>query len=432
MSENLANFITDYIALRRQPRIEAFEKEATKRLEQGEDASVIAQERQKLEDRYHPQNWLTDAARRAGQISLVTHAAKFTHGDSKSSSVYRETQSDDGYLSTTALTNITPDAVGNAAVLDVAKLLQMNINGDSLLACLKRGDVQPLKALAEDDVQLTQWVAGFNQALVPSQPASHKLAKQIYFPVGDNYHLLCPLFATSLAQALYEKMVAARFGEEAKAARDAHRAGHWHSQADTRYPRLAEMHFGGARQQNISALNCARGGRIWLLPSLPPEWANLQRVPENMRSLFAFNRVGSGVISRMTFLLKVNADKNNIHIRKIRAKHVDEMIDLLFMQASALQQEKWQGWSQKCPELPQHQKLWLDPWLSKTDEAFKCERDKNDWQAAVADDFVHWLKYRLKKTHLDVSIAEQREWCTQSFFRQRMREMEAILQEALK
>ncbi|MFM9785779.1 type I-F CRISPR-associated protein Csy1, partial [Streptomyces scabiei] len=84
---------------------------------------------------------------------------------------------------------------------------------------------------------------------------SHKLAKQVYFPVGNDYHLLCPLFATSLAQVLHEKLVASRFGEEAKAARDAHKAGKWHPQPDVRYPDMAEMHFGGTKPQNISALN---------------------------------------------------------------------------------------------------------------------------------------------------------------------------------
>lgn len=39
----LIQFITEYIASRRQPKIDAFEKEAAKRVEQGEDASVIAQ-----------------------------------------------------------------------------------------------------------------------------------------------------------------------------------------------------------------------------------------------------------------------------------------------------------------------------------------------------------------------------------------------------
>lgn len=82
-TEALTHFIIHYITSRRQPKLDAFEKEAAKRLAQGEDAGAIAQERQELEVKYQPRNWLTDAARRAGQISLVTHAAKFTHGDQK-------------------------------------------------------------------------------------------------------------------------------------------------------------------------------------------------------------------------------------------------------------------------------------------------------------------------------------------------------------
>ena len=435
-NESLTTFITDYIASRRQPKLEAFEKEATKRLAQGEDASVIAQERQDLEVKYQPRSWLTDAARRAGQISLVTHAAKFTHGDSKSSSIYRETPGDEGYLSTAALPQLSADAVGNAAALDVAKLLQTDVDGDSLLACLKRGEHRPLMAFAENEAQLAQWVAGFNQALIPDQPSSHKLAKQIYFPVGEGYHLLSPLFATSLAQAMHEKMVAARFGEEAKAVRNAHRAGKWHEQPDVRYPNLAEMHFGGTKPQNISALNSSRGGRIWLLPSQPPKWRILDRAPQNMSNLFAlrgvFNRAASGIVSQMVFLLKENADKNNRHIRGARARYVDELIDLLFMHASTFQQEEWQGWSDNSPELPLHQQLWLDPWRGETDETFRLEREKDDWQLHVADDFARWLNQRLNKARLDVGIVERREWRTQSLFRKRMREMEAIVQEALK
>ncbi|WP_434659525.1 type I-F CRISPR-associated protein Csy1 [Klebsiella sp. MISC125] len=435
-NEALTTFITDYIASRRQPKLEAFEKEAAKRLAQGEDASVIAQERQDLEVKYQPRSWLTDAARRAGQISLVTHAAKFTHGDSKSSSIYRETPGDEGYLSTAALPQLSADAVGNAAALDVAKLLQTNVDGDSLLACLKRGEHRPLMAFAENEAQLAQWVAGFTQALIPAQPTSHKLAKQIYFPVGEGYHLLSPLFATSLAQAMHEKMVAARFGEEAKAVREAHRAGKWHEQPDVRYPNLAEMHFGGTKPQNISALNSLRGGRIWLLPSQPPKWRILDRAPQNMSNIFAlrevFNRAASGIVSQMVFLLKENADKNNRHIRGARARYVDELIDLLFMHASTFQQEEWQGWSDNSPELPLHQQLWLDPWRGETDETFRLEREKGDWQLHVADDFARWLNQRLNKARLDVGIVERREWRTQSLFRKRMREMEAIVQEALK
>lgn len=56
-------------------------------LTQAEDIALaqqeIAQQRQELIARYEVRNWLTDAANRAGQIKLATHAPKYTHSDSK-------------------------------------------------------------------------------------------------------------------------------------------------------------------------------------------------------------------------------------------------------------------------------------------------------------------------------------------------------------
>jgi CRISPR-associated protein Csy1 len=91
----------------------------------------------------------------------VTHAAKFTHGDSKSSSIYSEAVAQEGYLSTAALSGLEPDAVGNAAALDVAKLLQTRVNGDSLLASLKRGDRAALAAFTDDANQLVNGLRDF-------------------------------------------------------------------------------------------------------------------------------------------------------------------------------------------------------------------------------------------------------------------------------
>ena len=91
--QGLASFIVTYIEGRRQPKLEAFDKDAQKKLaaateaEQGVLQQQLAQERRDLEQRYEVRAWLTDAAAR-GQISLVTHAAKYTHSDAKGSSVY--------------------------------------------------------------------------------------------------------------------------------------------------------------------------------------------------------------------------------------------------------------------------------------------------------------------------------------------------------
>ncbi|MEB7932643.1 type I-F CRISPR-associated protein Csy1 [Enterobacter quasiroggenkampii] len=433
--EALSAFIAEYIAGRRQTKLEAFDKEAAKR--SAEESATIAAERRDLELRYEPKAWLTDAAKRAGQINLVTHAAKFTHGDSKSSSIYSEAVAQEGYLCTAALSGLEPDAVGNAAALDVAKLLQTRVNGgDSLLACLKRGHHAALAAFTDDANQLSEWIAGFSRALTPGEPASHKLAKQGYFPAGENYHLLSPLFATSLVHAMHQKMIAFRFGDDVKAIWKARREKTWHPIPLTLFPDSAEIHFGGTKPQNISYLNSVRGGRSWLLSCQPPQWKKTEKPPTTLRSIFTsggqFDRRANSTVQLLVSLLTRTGDYTNVRIREARDEYIDAFIDLLFVVASELQRDTWQNWTLSCERLVSHQQLWLDPWRTKTDEAFRLERDKDDWQVSVATDFALWLNGRLSKALKDVGYVEQREWQTRERLRSNLREMEKIIREALK
>ncbi|MCU6188813.1 type I-F CRISPR-associated protein Csy1 [Enterobacter bugandensis] len=433
--EALSVFIAEYIAGRRQTKLEAFDKEAAKRSDT--DSATLAAERRELELRYEPKAWLTDAAKRAGQINLVTHAAKFTHVDSKSSSIYSEAVALEGYLSTAALSGLEPDAVGNAAALDVAKLLQTRVEGgDSLLASLKRGDRAALAAFTDDANQLDEWIAGFSRALTPGEPASHKLAKQGYFPVGENYHLLSPLFATSLVHAMHQKMIAFRFGDDVKAIWKARREKTWHPTPLTLFPHSAEIHFGGTKPQNISYLNSVRGGRSWLLSCQPPQWKKADKPPTTLRSIFTsggqFDRRANSTVQLLVSLLARTGDYTNVRIREARDEYIDALIDLLFVVASELQRDTWQNWTLSCERLVTHQQLWLDPWRTKTDEAFRLERDKDDWQVSVATDFALWLNARLSKVLKDLGYVEQREWQTRERLRSNLREMEKIIREALK
>lgn len=434
---DIAAFIRDYIASRKRAKLEAFDKEAAKRLAAGnKQATELEQERYELEQRFIPQHWLSDAAARAGQINLVTHAAKFTHGDSKSSSLYSEIAQSEGYVNSFASGSLEIDAVGNAAALDVAKLLQTKVAGDSLLACLKRKDYRALDVFAENEHQLAQWIAGFSQALTPGNPSSHKLAKQIYFPVDEGYHLLSPLFATSLAQVLFQKIAGQRFGEEAKAIWQARQSGSWHAKPLIRFHHTAEMHFGGTKPQNISALNSARGGRSWLLSAQPPHWRQSAKPPVELDSFF---RVGGEFdlsvktpLEMLTSLLQNSGDYNNSHIRQARDRYIEEIIDTLFFCASKYQREEWQSWTIKCPQLKAHQQLWLDPWRTKIDDVFRIQREQNEWQELIAEDFASWLNYRLSKQISDVGQTEYREWKTHPHFSLLLRETEQLIKDELR
>lgn len=431
--EALSAFIAEYIAGRRQTKLEAFDKEAAKRSDT--DSATLAAERRDIELRYEPKAWLTDAAKRAGQINLVTHAAKFTHGDSKSSSIYSEAVAREGYLGSAALSGLEPDAVGNAAVMDVAKLLQARVeDGDSLLASFRSGDHRALANFTDDANQLNEWIAGFSHTLIPGKPVSHMLAKQSYFPAGEGYHLLSPLFATSLAHVLHQKMAAVRFSEEAKAIWKARSEKMWYPTPLTIFPNSAEMHFGGSNKQNVSYLNSLRGGRIWLLCCQPPQWTQVEKTPTEVRSIFKFgeefDRKAYGIVQHM--LAAIKRPGKNVKIRDDRDECIDQLIDLLFEVSTRLQSEKWQCWTLNCPVLKSHQQLWLDPWRTKTDEAFRLDREKNDWQDCVAEDFALWLNARLRRALPDVGEVEKRVWETRKHLRTNLRDMEKIVREALK
>ncbi|MFY9995775.1 MAG: type I-F CRISPR-associated protein Csy1 [Leclercia sp.] len=429
--KGLVAFIVDYIGGRRQTKLDAFDKEMAKRRVAGEPEADLLQERRELELRYETRTWLTDAASRAGQISLVTHAAKYTHGDSKSSSIFTETTVSEGYLSTATLTTPIADVVGNAAALDVAKLLQTVIDGDSLLDSLQCGDTSVFAALAENEEQLANWMAGFTRVIKTKQPASHKLAKQIYFPVDGGYHLLGPLFSSSLAQSLHNRMIALRFSDESNAIWAAYKARRWHPKPLVMLPNLVVMSFCRAKPQTRSLLNIARNGRVWLLPSSAPQWESQTKPPLGCKTLFAkgpFEYATRRPRRQLINLLINSGEVKNHHIRRTRERYVDEIIDMLFNVAADIQRHDWAGWTnhEHC-ELKPHQQLWLDPWRAEMDEAFFNERDKDDWQAAVADDFALWLNSHLRQSELKVGHTERREWRTAPHFSRRLREMEQAI-----
>ncbi|MEQ9885291.1 type I-F CRISPR-associated protein Csy1 [Pectobacterium zantedeschiae] len=443
MEENrLTQFIVSYVTNRKQAKLDAFDKEAEKKRAALSDEVLavaeqeLAQARQEIEQKHEVRNWLTDAASRAGQISLVTHAVKFTHSDAKGNSVFNaETVADAKTLSTATLAQPAIDAVGNAAALDVAKLLQTEHDGDSLVAALQRGDHRALEALAENPEQLAPWLIGFQQVFTNRQPSSHKLAKQIYFPLASGeYHLLSPLYSSSLAQALHQRINAMRFGDEAKAIRQAQRTNQWHDQLSISYPNLAVQNMGGTKPQNISALNSSRSGRSYLLSSAPPQWNSIEKPPQQHECIFRLNgevdyRTRDIVRPMRNFLLSVKNVENNRDIRQQRLRYLDQLIDQLFFYVASVQNLP-SGWSAES-ELKRAQQLWLDPYRAETDTVFRREREAEDWQQAIAYDFGRWLNRRLKHENLIFGEVERREWSTAALFKRRMREMESALKEEL-
>ncbi|QWZ65524.1 type I-F CRISPR-associated protein Csy1 [Aeromonas sp. FDAARGOS 1417] len=349
-------------------------------------------------------DWLDDAAKRAKQITLVTHAPKFTHGDARGIGARVEGMTGEEYLSTASLTAPVIDVIGNAAALDVANLLLLEADGKRLVDLMQDGDASALATFSNNKAQLESWCDGLSQALAGGAVTTHTLAKQTYFPVDGGYHLLSPLFASSLCHALYQRIDQSRFGDEAKAAREARRKNEFSELTIVDFPHLAEQHFGGTKPQNVSLLNSKRYGRVYLLSSQPPAWQDRLTAPESQEHFWIRYeyRVAATLGELSRFLKSVALVDNNAAIKQRRAGLVHDLIGALLHYGAELRTLP-AGWSRVMTE-PMSEAFcrWLDP----IDDQTLSDNEANQ----IALEFGRRLNRRLQKRLSHLGDAELHVW----------------------
>ena len=394
MQTEISTLIQAYIEQRRQTKLDEIEKKKNVKNAVSEiELATLNEQIQTAYQDFDIQIWLTSAAVRAKQISLATHAVKFTHGSAKGSNILALASNTDApYLDSSAIVTPAVDAVGNAAALDVAKLLQLDDGNATLAVYLSQGDDHVLRSLASSDEQCQLWADGLRQALEVKTPSSHTLAKQIYFPIGDNqYHLISPLYSSALAHELFHQVQHSRFSDEMKAARDARKKNQPSDVDVVRYSNLAVTISGGSKPQNISQLNSKRYGKTYLFPCTAPDWKSQYQPP-----MFGSNWFDSREVGRDTyylvkllaeFLVKVKLLDSNIRIRQRRDQLADQILDSILTLAVS-HQTNTSGWSETS-ELSQAQQCWLDP---QAEHLYS-----GDWQTEISRDFGLWLNNRLEK-----------------------------------
>ena len=404
----LESRVKEYIATRLATKLDTFDKDAEKSRkktpteELGQLEEQLLYDRIKLQERYEIRAWLTAAARRANQISMVTHAPKYTHSDTKSVGILVRADEADkkcSYLCSASLANLSIDVVGNAAALDVASLLLLNAEGKTLLDEISNGESLTLAAIAESKDQLEEWLEGFSKALSGKELTSGQLSKQLYFPLNDGgYHLISPLYASAIGQSLYEKMTDSFYSEQAKNARKAKKSQKFDSTIVLSYPNIAKQSFGGTKPQNISQLNTNRYGQGFLLSCQPPHWQKQVTPPLKSKSSFwqeYDRRAWKTAKYLQKYLKNIFSQSSTMVRREFRAELVDELIGKLLSYAAEVQNLKQHaGWSIDS-KLSKAEQLWLDPHRCADDAEFKAERDKNDWQTEIAKQFAAWLNHKI-------------------------------------
>lgn len=368
--------------------------------------------REALAEQHSKEVWLEDAARRARQIQAVTHSIKPIHPSARGTNllVYPDQLPRLHELGTHALAHeLAVDVVGSASALDVYKFLQLKSRGRTLLSALLDEDREAMSALHSDKAR-SQWLRNAFVSVAQhreGQPSSHALAKQLYWLTGsdasrdDDYTILAPLYATSLAQAIHIRVEQVRYGQANKLARQAMRENRWHDQAHRSYPALAAKSLGGAQPQNISQLNSERKGLKYLLSSQPPAAATkLRRLPSNARSVF--DGVFPSRPQVRDAIVRMQASPERA------AEHLETLLDELVLLTIRLHQHK-PGWT-----LDQHEfgalhfseQLWLDPFRAERPDqrVFAQQWLQLQWPAQVGHRFETWLDTQLG-SHFDLGLA---------------------------
>jgi len=349
---------------------------------------------QEAEQLFSLAEWLPDAARRAGQLSMVSHPAKFSHPNAKTTHLIADCQRKaDGFLRSGNV-NTGLDVLGNAAALDVQKFLSLTLqDGKNILQHLEEGTEYIRQQFSIPTVNYDDLADGLLAIKKKSSDQkTHGGVKQVYFPVDKGYHLLSILMPSGILFELKKRINDMRFSDAAKASRDARR----NNKAADDYAEiydLTSIGFGGTKPQNISVLNNQNGGVAYLLPASPPVLSE-RRLNPPRSSFFDLKYTRPEKYQELftEFHKTLSIAINNKGIRnKIRglAKAVFfELID-----------RSWQlrylesGWSDsdRYKKLSKREKLWLDQQYRNSEE--KGE----DWLETLEDGFVSWFIDAYKK-----------------------------------
>ena len=377
--------------------------------------------------------WLDENSNKSGSIKKATHLLRFTHSSSVADGVLLTEKSEDEYLTTSSLSSRVYDmAHNNGNLVSVSRFLALEKGATSIFDEIAKEKFNFLEPFSKDEVQIKKWIKGFKKLVVNEvKIRTVDKAKQIYFPLsnvielddnGDvdnkNYHLIAPLFSSSLAEELYSQQKDFRFGEEQKTVRQAKKGGygtsnispHYHRKSLIEFTYTAVQKFGGAQPQNVSMLNKGRTwkankkdkttwGITYLFNSQPPIWQSQLKPPLYKKSLFdtfSHPSINVDIDYLRDYLLRFErielSIKNPQRLKWIE-KWLASIIDELLNYAATIQALP-AGWSNaENSKLKLEHQYFLDP--CRPDEIFQNARKASHWQNVVCNDFSRWLNRKL-------------------------------------
>lgn len=385
-------------------------------------------------------DYLTECAEKAKSVDKpmfkVTHPTKFTHGLTPYGGIYVEPapSTTKSYLTTETLQSSYYDITNsNGNLITHARFLILNLDGETVYNKLEKNNDNWLFEFTNNPEQAKKWADGLKLWVAETADINDaSRLKQSYFYLSEEaYHIISPLFSSSLCQAIYDKIRFSTFSQENKRLRKARKDKKYAEGELVEYPNFAIMNFGGTQPQNISAGNFERHGEAFLLPCSPPRWQSSLKPPTSSHSLYEgeFDRRAWKLAKELQlYLSKLQERKGNMEIRNHVKQLVYQIIDTLLDYVAEIHSlENIAGWSENNCKLKDSHKLWLD--LHRKDENFQLYRDSGEWQQEVCKDFGLWLNKKLESKTMVFAKIESSHWA--KLLKRQLREFERdIKQEA--
>ena len=354
---------------------------------------------QLCEQQFSLNEWLPNAAKRAGQISMSTHPCTFSHPSARKnkngyvSSVLAEIDRvEDGYLKTGNV-SVATDALGNAAALDVYKFLTLTMqNGENLLTHILQ-ETELAKALLTIKTANYQELRSGFLAMVEgaAESITSSKIKQVYFPVDDDYHQLSLLTNSGMVYQLRSRLDKLRFSDEVKELRDKKRKNEFSEQGFSEIYGLTTIGYGGTKPQNISVLNNQNGGKAHLLSSLPPS-IEKRSIHFPRSDFFTESFKKYEYADNFKALHKLfQTDYNNIKLRDARDRNLQQIINLLIEKMWAVRAVSQAQYHAETSSLSSVQLTWLH-------DDFADEREKSEqWLNLLITEISTWLTRSYEK-----------------------------------
>ncbi len=359
----------------------------------------IEEKKQECRDVFSLENWLPKAAKRAGQISISTHPCTFSHPSARknkngyaSAVIATSNKQNDGYLRS-GNTNVTADALGNAAAIDVYKFLTLEMqDSQTLLEHIKLDSELAQELFAIQSESYDALKSGF-LAMVQGGGESVTSAKikQVYFPVGDDYHQFSVLTASGLVFELRKRIDEIRFSEASKIARQRENENRISDEDYRQLANITTIGYGGTKPQNISVLNNQNGGKAHLLSSEPPR---LKSRAIQFPTVDFFTQTFSYYRSKDLFhalhRLFVNYH-NDWQARTERDEFYQAVIDRIIERMWLVREVANEQFNPETSLLHIDQKIWL---CADQIEKRECE---DDWLNNIVEQITHYIFYGYEK-----------------------------------